>query len=98
MNVSKADLRKSLDRRFRSMQTHIDKSIAHFLKAVQDDREKDKVDKVLQNQMSSNTMGEYNAFLDELTTRTDNVTSLVESMVACPQSHDEGPPTAFGCL
>ena len=43
MEESKADLKKSLDKGFRSMQTQSDRSIHQALKVVQEDREKDKV-------------------------------------------------------
>ena len=90
------------------MHTHIDRSIDYVVKADQEDREKDKVlqvgfydNLIFQNQMSSTTMGDYKTSLDELTTRIDNVTSLVEDMVAGPQPHNETPPTVpsvFGRL
>ena len=52
----------------------------------------------LQNQ---STFCDFKICLNELTTRLDNVTSLVEGMVAGPQPHYEGPPTipsVFGRL
>ena len=91
-----------------AMQRHIDATISNvvgvFKEKVKQDigRQVDHFDNfIIQNQMSVSTIGDYKISLDKLTTRIENVTSLVEGMVVGPQPHYEGPPTVpsvFGRL
>ena len=98
---SRHELSKMLDKGFSKMQKHIDTNINNVVVTMNEKivQQVDYFDNmVLQHQMTISTFGDFKTCLDELSSRVDNVTSMVEGMVVGPQSHYEGPPTVASAI
>ena len=79
-----------LDKGFSGMQKHIDTNINNVGETLSENigQQVDYFDNmILQNQMTVSTFGDFKSCLDKLSSRVDNVTSMVEGMVVGPQSH-----------
>ena len=74
------------------MNTSINNVIMSIYERVEKDIRQQVDYMTLQNQ---STFCDFKICLNELTTRLDNLTSLVEGMVVGPQPHYEGPPIIY---